>query len=298
MSLSFSQRNGYKPASKAIQRESLDTETRNGLWNEISPFFAQYHSACSVYMDLWTGLFKMTADTQPVNPRFNDTNPFYQFYRTHFLNEARWNECFDFMEFVVASGNRKKWSDEIRYHDEYRFTNIDHLLPSAQKLNSVLEHESCAYRFVSGQVIEITSKEEIASIEEAADVAPSAIKCHLEKALKLLSDRKHPDYPNSAKESISAIESHCCLITGKDSATLGDALKSMGAQMGLHPALKDAFSKLYGYTSNEDGIRHGGIEIPTVDYALAKFMLVSCSAFINYLQVSYSEQNEANKRKS
>ena len=50
-----------------------------------------------------------------------------------------------------------------------------------------------------------------------------------------------------------------------------------------HP--KSAFEKLYGYTNNPDtGIRHALIDdtnIPTS--AEATYMLVTCSAFINYL---------------
>lgn len=53
----------------------------------------------------------------------------------------------------------------------------------------------------------------------------------------------------------------------------------------MHKALKNAFSNLYGYTSDTGGIRHAlsedNLEVTMED---AKFMLVSCSAFINYLK--------------
>jgi len=42
---------------------------------------------------------------------------------------------------------------------------------------------------------------------------------------------------------------------------------------------------MYGYTSDEDGIRHAMLEEPDVGFEDAKFMLVACSAFINYLKV-------------
>jgi len=41
--------------------------------------------------------------------------------------------------------------------------------------------------------------------------------------------------------------------------------------------------KLYGYTSDEDGIRHAILNDPELGFAEAKFMVVSCSAFVNYL---------------
>lgn len=48
--------------------------------------------------------------------------------------------------------------------------------------------------------------------------------------------------------------------------------------------MKSAFEKLYGYTSDANGIRHAGnIGGNSSTFEEAKFMLVSCSAFINYL---------------
>ncbi len=68
--------------------------------------------------------------------------------------------------------------------------------------------------------------------------------------------------------------------------TLGDALKELNTKNKIHLALCEAFSKIYGYTSDKNtGIRHSIFDgtdcIP--DFTDAKYMLVACSAFINYL---------------
>jgi hypothetical protein len=42
-------------------------------------------------------------------------------------------------------------------------------------------------------------------------------------------------------------------------------------------------SALYGYTSDSSGIRHALQDEPNLDFVDAKFMLVACSAFVNYL---------------
>ncbi len=60
-------------------------------------------------------------------------------------------------------------------------------------------------------------------------------------------------------------------------------MKEIETKISLHPALKDAFSSLYGYTSDAEGIRHALLDEPNLSFEDAKFMLVSCSAFINYL---------------
>ena len=52
----------------------------------------------------------------------------------------------------------------------------------------------------------------------------------------------------------------------------------------LHSAFRGALEKMYGYTSDARGIRHALREEPTLDSDDARFMLVSCSAFVNYLK--------------
>jgi len=94
----------------------------------------------------------------------------------------------------------------------------------------------------------------------------------------LLSDRNSPDYRNSIKESISAVESLVQKTLGKD-GTLGNLIKKLD----LHPALQSAFSSLYGYTSDEDGIRHAILDSERITFEDAKFFLVICSAFINFV---------------
>jgi len=102
--------------------------------------------------------------------------------------------------------------------------------------------------------------------------------------LDLLADRKSPDYRNSIKESILAVESLCQLITGNTKVTLGQALKDIENKVIIHSALKKSFSNLYGYTNDADGIRHALLDESNLNFEDAKFMLVSCSAFINYLK--------------
>ena len=45
------------------------------------------------------------------------------------------------------------------------------------------------------------------------------------------------------------------------------------------------------YTSDAAGIRHALLEDPNLDAEDAKFMLVACSAFINYLWAKAAEAN-------
>ena len=77
------------------------------------------------------------------------------------------------------------------------------------------------------------------------------------------------------------MESACKAMTGLPKATLSDALKNMPD---LHPALRQGFEKIYGWSSDADGIRHALTDEAKNTYAEAKFMLVACSGFVSYLK--------------
>jgi hypothetical protein len=70
----------------------------------------------------------------------------------------------------------------------------------------------------------------------------------------LLSDRELPDYRNSIKESISAVENVVAKTVGVEKGTLGQLIKKLEDEINLQPTLRTAFSSLYGYTSDEGGI--------------------------------------------
>jgi len=153
-------------------------------------------------------------------------------------------------------------------------------------INRSFERLNYGYKIINNIVAPITSKEEISCIEEAIDSAKENIKEHLNSALKHLADKEKPDYRNSIKESISAVGALCREMTGEND--LGKALSTLEKKQGLlHPQLKAAFSNLYNYVNEkQSGIRHelmdeSGTYVPT--YHEAKFMLVTCTAFINYL---------------
>ena len=157
-------------------------------------------------------------------------------------------------------------------------------------LNSIFEKEFVGYRFVNERITPITDNIEVNEIEDAINTPYEQIKSHLRKSIELLSDRDNPDYENSIKESISAVECMCSTIIGK-ATTLKDALKKLESTgLNIHPSMKTAFEKLYGYTSDGTGIRHSGqLGGPKSTFEEAKFMLVSCCAFVNYLKGAISK---------
>ena len=160
--------------------------------------------------------------------------------------------------------------------------------------NISLKEELSAYRFVDGKITPITSEEEIQSIEEAISNSNQfkPVRIHLQTAIDLFANKINPDYRNSIKESISAVESICAIITEDSKAPLGQALKKLEDKgIVINKALKSGFSNLYGYTSEGDGIRHGLMEESNLNQEDARYMLITCSAFINYLIEKYNKIN-------
>ena len=86
------------------------------------------------------------------------------------------------------------------------------------------------------------------------------------------------------RESIHAVEAMAVrLAPGTD--TLGVALKVLEQRGHLHGGLKAAFGSLYGYSSDEEGVRHALVfgNEAKVDEADALFMLGACASFVSYL---------------
>ena len=146
-----------------------------------------------------------------------------------------------------------------------------------------LDMSRLPYRFIPN-----TSKEQgeatrqaIETVEQSG-IAPGAA-THLRKAVEHLSAGRYAD---SMSDSIHAVESVARVIDPKASRTLSPALDSLEAAGLLnHPVLKKAFVKLYGYTSDEQGIRHALLERDAADVGLdeAMFMFGACASFAAYL---------------
>ena len=279
--LTFSQRMGLVDVRKTIQTDSLDRATRNALWNVISPFFTECAEYCSVYVDIWTELYDETLDTRPIAAGSSsyETEHFYMFYKNKIV-KGEWNECMDLIEFMNQMCFKDKWWDQLRRNGYY-----EKEAPGAEAYNSVFERHMVGYRIIDGQITSITNKEEIAAISESVKNSPNAVAEQISKAIRFLSDRKKPEYAKSVQCSISAVESLCRILLNNPKPTLGQALKMLEDNgVTLHGSLKSGFEKLYGFTSDSNGVRHGSISPSDIDFDLAKFMLVACSAFVNYLR--------------
>lgn len=286
---SFSKRQGLVPEIE-IQIDSMDEALRNSLWNALriffwsqrdvpyslsvvgrgGDFFAQ-SSLTKVLERLWVQHFRWMLDSMP--RRYSDV---LRHLKQEF-STLKWNEVYDFVEFMAPL------ADQVRTGSTSKFI---------EKCNEFLEKENSAWRFVGVEVARITDKLEIDEVKAAIVSPHEGIRTQFKSALTKYADRVNPDYRNSIKESISAVETVVNLINGTDGKSLGDALKKIGDAIDLHPALAKGFGSIYGYTCDDkSGIRHAMMEKTDINASDARFMLVSCSAFVNYLIAKAEQAN-------
>lgn len=273
--MKFSERLGlFKPKTK-LEKDQMPDDLRNTLWSVIcdetfgklsnhnNRFGNSPSALAKFFRHLWRDFFKIPIDNLQISDGKIHTEDAYKFVRKWFFN-AKWYEIYEFLEFCA---------------EEFKD-------PFVTVCNPYLERELSAFRFVGLTLLEIDSSKEIEEIEKALNSSKKyrTVKLHLESSLKLITDKRNPDYRNSIKESISAVESLSKIIIGNDKTTLGQALKIIDQKHPLPKSLKSGFSAIYGYTSDSGGIRHGLLTDQIApELEEARFMLIACSAFANYL---------------
>lgn len=285
----FSDRNKIKPENTEIQLRDFDERTRIQLQNMISQLYK------AVYVDTYYGKEFIqdflryvigTIYSEPMDSRlrYDDDVVFEMINKT--IQEDDYDDVLTLIEAITQYWdlylrNTRGYSYYDVYNKRYQGESI------YEEVNTILRREFIGYRFVDEQLTPISDELEVREIKQALQNPYSSVYEHLSKANKLIADRNAPDYENSIKESISAVEALCEILTGITGreATLGKMLKKLEEEgVEIHSGLKAAFNSLYGYTSDANGIRHAGnIGGPSSTFEEAKFMLVSCSAFVNYL---------------
>lgn len=284
----FSDRRGIKPLNTKMQLNELDERTRIGIANLLREWFddgkfAQYRfNFCEL---LVKDVYSTLIDERIRNVIRYGHDDFIIEYIYAPIKDNSYDEVLTIVEYVT--NYFIQWQ-MLQYQKGYHYYD---LIDYKAEINELFQREYVGYRFIEGEITPISDDVEVAEIEKSLDIEFQGCKSHIQKALGFLSDRENPDYKNSIKESISAVESICQIITQNSKATLGEALKKLEDHgVKIHEAMRKSFSSLYGYTSDEGGIRHcEGMFRSDVSFEEAKYMLVSCCAFVNYLIAEYGK---------
>lgn len=200
----FSDRMGIKPINTAMQTTAFDTRTRTALFNIITRLFdllatcmhAEAHAA--FYADILSQVYVLPLASA----------------KTYGATAINISTAQDAIQSTINNGDY----DDVLTILEYlasKLPSVSRSIQFTQLVNALFEKEYVGYRFVNNIIVPISSSQEIAAIEEALKTPYDQVNTHTEKALGLLSDRQSPDYENSIKESISAVERMCSIIVGK-----------------------------------------------------------------------------------
>jgi len=288
----FSERYGYADTKdkRSLYKEYVDSRLINRIWNRFESFVFMngYNSreVKKILIKIWDNLLgkdlaeiKRLWDCPPnISRTESDEVTIYnntlQLVKTNLFSSfnEKWYAIYDFIEFFLNTFKGKKLKDKLR-----------------SSLNKVFEEEQVPYRIIEIYVVPIEENLEIddinsvlQKIDEEDKFLP--VRKHIKKALEHISRKPNPDYKNSIKESISAVEAIARILT-EEKRSLGELINNLN----IHKSLIKGFKSLYGWTSDDEGIRHSFYkgEPLSANFEEARYMLVTCSAFVNYLIEKY-----------
>ncbi|RYE20577.1 MAG: hypothetical protein EOP45_10800 [Sphingobacteriaceae bacterium] len=270
--LSFGKRLGFEPVEIPFQVQSLNSKTRVDLWN-AHYIFIQKPIEGAAYSDKplgrinklsWIHFFNLPLDDYPQYESAVGN------YAKRYITTADWYKIYEFFEFILDNISTAEFSKK-RYHDF---------------ISSKLLENNSAYTLVNDRFVPVMNESEINEISRAQQLAKkyklNGVQEHLNSAIELIAKKPSPDYRNSIKESISMVEAISRIIEPSEN-TLGKALNKLDKNQKINSTLKSAFEKLYAYTNDKNGIRHALMDEQLIDTEDARFFLISCSAFTNYL---------------
>lgn len=279
----FSQAQGYEAIPGPLKLGELPDHARTGIWNLIFDHISQ--STTRDFLDslaggpwirgAWGEILRAKHCHFEHRPA-DDWNPQFSRIRKdlrQYIETQPFNRVFDLIQFMLRQRACPR-----------SFT---------ARMRDLLMQHRLAYAIDIGPpptIVPAATAEEGNTIVGAAETlrraGVSGSAWHLSNASECLG---RGDWAGSVRESIHAVESVARQLDPEAARTLGPALASLQRHGVLHPALKDAFSKLYGYTSNEQGVRHALLDRTDAQVGQdeAVFMLGACASFASYLWRKY-----------
>jgi len=270
--LTFAQAEGVEDLPRQLLLREISPELRAMLWayvyehlNQATGYPGTYGGG-TYWNDPWKTILKMwwitrlhkNADEEP------GVSEMISIVKSHMTN-GDYVKLFDFLQFVIQSD-----------HCPYKFK---------QTIDKFLSSRSAAYRVVDDYIVPLSSDEQADAARAALDIARQSVArgpyAHMQKASAGLSNG---NWSEAIRESIHAVESAAKSIE-PTASTLGPALDKLRDTIGLNQGLAKAYKSLYGYSSDEKGIRHALVfeDAADVDERDAIFMFGACASFVGYL---------------
>jgi hypothetical protein len=267
-SLSFEQAEGAEKLPSQLATTEVTQQLRSYVWAVVHASLEKYRRSDTMgyggswFNDPWATILKEKHVVR--DHRMAD----------EFVNDAR--KLTDDLKGWFARGNYTQIYGTIQWVLRHRMCPPD-LAPS---IEIALERSHSAFRlFDRNTIAPISDEHEAAALRAGlADASAAGMPGPKKQALA------EGEWADSIRDSIHAVESAAKLVV-PDASSLGPALDALAKSGKLHGAMRKGFDGLYGFTSDEKGIRHSLLEKAEVevDEADAQFMLSACAAFVSYL---------------
>lgn len=206
------------------------------------------------------------------------------------IESVSWAKLYDFCERLYSH-----LANEIGWEDSYgnytaRVTRSDAQAYIAEELQRLFLEEGLAYEFSEGVVrrqgrkhtVELATKSQVV----LGDPQLLSARRHYEKALQFFRHPAKPDYENSVKEAVCAVEATAKALFPKAKAsTLGDFVKWLAnsSDIEVPKSVAQTFSGVYGFRNGGDGIAHGGSTGGRATLEVAEYILAVAASQIIYL---------------
>ena len=271
----FSQRHGYAPLPAPMRLEEISDDLRREIWNATReilmsmkfPGTSRYYfgGKGTRFVERVLGRFFKKPEDE-IDTKYYET---FDLFKALVLR-SRFHDVLDFVEIISNEDASENFRNRVaEYFDRYAAAYW-------------LDVSRSPYQFFprSNEAQGIATRK---AIETIRDGGLDGADAHLRHAAEHLNARRFSD---SVRESILAVESVARMVDPKAEKTLGPALTSLERDGVIrHKALKEAFSKLYGYTNDAQGIRHSLLDkdAPDVDLDEAMLMFGVCASFAAWL---------------
>jgi hypothetical protein len=272
--LTFSQAEGLAPLPSQLRLGELSEELRSILWAYLlrelqKTSYRAIGRSYTLIGEPWylilrdAHVFLYHKPTDEFDSYLEETMVIYK----ELIIKGTYNMVFDFVQFVMRHPGAPYGF----------FSEISRILRQCRAAYAVIDD--------GPTIIPIGSKEEVKVLEIAFSATKHerfhGARTHLRLAAEALTAGRYGD---SVRESVHGVESTVRVLSEDSKATLAQALQKLESKLGMHLAFKKALVSLYGYSSDEAGIRHSLLEDEArVDMHDALFMLGACASFVTFL---------------
>jgi len=214
--------------------------------------------------------------------------------------ELAWEKAYDFCERLYGH-----LACEVAYYDD----DGRHVVKTSRgevqayiesEIQRIFSEEGLAFEFSDG-IVRRSGRKHTVDMASRAHVVLGAARLesarkHYNKALQFFRNPSKPDFENSVKEAVCAVEAAGkALFPTARASTLGDLAKWLATakDVSVPKALCSTITAVYTYRSGGDGVGHGGTSGGAATAEVAEYMLAVCASQVIYL-VDLANAQEGN----